>query len=82
MVSIHAPVRGATQFSLLVALACVVSIHAPVRGATQRGQLRLQRRAVSIHAPVRGATRRYAATQAIFFSFNPRAREGRDILIW
>ena len=33
-VSIHAPVRGATDKSRLVAIIIYVSIHAPVRGAT------------------------------------------------
>jgi len=34
MVSIHAPVKGATFFSARVVHAADVSIHAPVKGAT------------------------------------------------
>ena len=34
LVSIHAPVKGATLVSTVVAAVRVVSIHAPVKGAT------------------------------------------------
>ena len=56
IVSIHAPVIGATWSSADVFAYIDVSIHAPVIGATEleRDNARLQ--AVSIHAPVIGAT--------------------------
>ena len=57
-----------------------VSIHAPARGATNGGRVLPSSDNVSIHAPARGATtqpRHYSHTTA---SFNPRAREGRDLL--
>ena len=56
LVSIHAPVRGATNPALCQRCRIAVSIHAPVRGATNSQPLFLCRYTVSIHAPVRGAT--------------------------
>ena len=56
IVSIHAPVRGATITIFTGIPVCSVSIHAPVRGATitiLSGKTVFK---VSIHAPVRGAT--------------------------
>ena len=35
---------------------------------------------VSIHAPVRGATQYRYLSPVILYRFNPRAREGRDLL--
>ena len=35
--------------------------------------------AVSIHAPARGATALGIPSICLFLSFNPRAREGRDV---
>ncbi len=57
VVSIHAPVRGATGFLEGNLVADWVSIHAPVRGATQAILAHNEEVRVSIHAPVRGATR-------------------------
>ena len=34
---------------------------------------------VSIHAPVKGATGKYRQQSKVAYSFNPRAREGRDL---
>ena len=56
-VSIHAPTRGATLYSLGRGHVMLVSIHAPTRGATQRGRKSGNyNTCVSIHAPTRGAT--------------------------
>ncbi len=80
-VSIHAPARGATGgCATAQETTLVVSIHAPARGAT-RSRLPPDARAgeVSIHAPARGATRRASLAANARASFNPRAREGRDI---
>ena len=57
-----------------------VSIHAPARGATDDVQTALERFDVSIHAPARGATCRIPALQPWLSGFNPRAREGRDVI--
>ena len=58
-----------------------VSIHAPVRGATQALRNSFGALVVSIHAPVRGATGLGGDGFQNKYSFNPRAREGRDIMI-
>ena len=58
LVSIHAPVKGATRYVRHVPGAGQVSIHAPVKGATGAvGGERIGFADVSIHAPVKGATR-------------------------
>ena len=57
-----------------------VSIHAPVRGATQALRNSFGALVVSIHAPVRGATGLGGDGFQNKYSFNPRAREGRDPL--
>ncbi len=57
MVSIHAPLRGATIFPSTTSCFLPVSIHAPLRGATQYDFSPLAKLWVSIHAPLRGATR-------------------------
>ena len=78
LVSIHAPVRGATIFHLHHIGKEEVSIHAPVRGATNT-QFGLTGPAlVSIHAPVRGATHFPRPECGNKSCFNPRTREGCD----
>jgi len=59
VVSIHAPVKGATLRSLTIEIKnlATVSIHAPVKGATGWQLVdKVLKRGVSIHAPVKGAT--------------------------
>jgi len=56
----------------------IVSIHAPVKGATATRREEHATVIVSIHAPVKGATR-LACLFLWLSSFNPRAREGRDL---
>ena len=78
MVSIHAPVKGATRALIRFKLASLVSIHAPVKGATDTDQPGHDIDDVSIHAPVKGATV-YLKTQfCVFVCFNPRTRKGCD----
>jgi len=80
LVSIHAPVKGATTVIRLGCVACRVSIHAPVKGATDDGVRGPAVETVSIHAPVKGATRRPDRIRRRWGRrFDPRAREGRDI---
>ena len=55
-VSIHAPVKGATQLVGGDVMMFPVSIHAPVKGATTPVRAILEALPVSIHAPVKGAT--------------------------
>ena len=63
-----------------VAAPVVVSIHAPVKGATDLSRSGSASGAVSIHAPVKGATGCSMPTESVIASFNPRAREGRDLI--
>jgi len=50
-----------------------------VKGATLRTAALHGDGAVSIHAPVKGATCASSASTSATVSFNPRAREGRDL---
>ena len=56
VVSIHAPVMGATYIRQAATNKNTVSIHAPVMGATPLNPLWCTSSCVSIHAPVMGAT--------------------------
>ena len=64
MISIHAPVKGATLYEDLAEVVNVISIHAPVKGATRFVQVAFKLRRISIHAPVKGATCRNTAASA------------------
>ena len=59
IISIHAPVKGATTQSCNKVAITHISIHAPVKGATKYMQKALADYVISIHAPVKGATRLY-----------------------
>jgi len=79
LVSIHAPVTGATQERHQCRRRDVVSIHAPVTGATGLQEQLAADVGVSIHAPVTGATARALRLWQLRLCFNPRARDGRDM---
>ena len=53
-VSIHAPVKGRRDDSVVKTELLEVSIHAPVKGRRRRAGVAEARKAVSIHAPVKG----------------------------
>ena len=57
-----------------------ISIHAPARGATLGLVQTINFRTISIHAPARGATFRFIHNKADCNYFNPRSREGSDIV--
>ncbi len=57
LISIHAPVEGATRQYTATDYSAIISIHAPVEGATGVEVLYWQPLPISIHAPVEGATR-------------------------
>ena len=57
-----------------------VSIHAPVKDATLSLARIQETLRVSIHAPVKDATRHSVQMAASSRSFNPRTREGCDLL--
>ena len=56
VISIHAPVKGATSFLMLLIIRHGISIHAPVKGATYITMPLTDIDQISIHAPVKGAT--------------------------
>ena len=78
MISIHAPVKGATCPPCRIQEYLEISIHAPVKGATLPRFQTVQSVAISIHAPVKGATRCWRISRAGSRNFNPRSREGSD----
>jgi len=83
MISIHAPVKGATRFPFGVECKAQISIHAPVKGATHDLDNHRARGSISIHAPVKGATLdEYGRLQRRILDFNPRTREGCDGSTW
>ena len=55
-ISIHAPVKGATNLSSNGFEPFIISIHAPVKGATGALWASYTDLKISIHAPVKGAT--------------------------
>ena len=55
-VSIHAPTKGATEFTVEFLVTKAVSIHAPTKGATPSARPPSSHWPVSIHAPTKGAT--------------------------
>ena len=55
-ISIHAPVKGATELGWDVKAGVGISIHAPVKGATRSDCRSVGLSSISIHAPVKGAT--------------------------
>jgi len=56
LISIHAPVKGATGGSGRSPWRRQISIHAPVKGATAGYDVVYTIPGISIHAPVKGAT--------------------------
>ena len=78
IISIHAPVKGATGAEGQGEGCPRISIHAPVKGATHSDPYDVDYSQISIHAPVKGATRRRSPGGSFAFDFNPRSREGSD----
>ena len=58
----------------------VISIHAPVKGATRADRDICLIPRISIHAPVKGATSIRQLAVCLELDFNPRSREGSDIV--
>ena len=78
LISIHAPVKGATGGSNINVTGFKISIHAPVKGATLLNSMRNRFYMISIHAPVKGATLSPGVVSRKGGDFNPRTREGCD----
>ena len=79
IVSIHAPMRGATKVTFPNDNLPSISIHAPMRGATKGLSSRRLEISISIHAPLRGATSKTANAGTTEFTFNSRIQVGCDI---
>ena len=79
MISIHAPVKGATPPDVADTVNDDISIHAPVKGATRSNKMSSPDTGISIHAPVKGATSGNNGQPIATSHFNPRTREGCDV---
>ena len=79
-VSIHASAKEATLRIFHLAVNVLVSIHASAKEATAVKDAHACVRKVSIHASAKEATGGSFSTGAIFISFNPRLREGGDLI--
>ena len=80
-ISIHAPARGATRVHVHRNMVLDISIHAPARGATDKKESLTKKVAISIHAPARGATVQMVDSKTGVCDFNPRSREGSDVVL-
>ena len=80
-VSIHAPARGATTKLVSVHRFMLVSIHAPARGATANSNGSVSSQGFQSTRP-RGARPPGPFPWCHRCSFNPRAREGRDTMVF
>jgi len=79
-ISIHAPVKGATPECRRQWTEKPISIQAPVKGATSAARCRWPKSVISIHAPVKGATSEHQYDRVNLVHFNPRTREGCDLV--
>ena len=57
-----------------------ISIHAPAKGATQSKKVPPSITGISIHAPAKGATTSFWRIGYLVIYFNPRSREGSDMV--
>ena len=80
MISIHAPVKGATccQAGYCNHLHRHFNPRTREGCDTHKGLRQLRKCIISIHAPVKGATADSITTISVFQDFNPRTREGCD----
>ena len=78
-VSIHAPAKGATYGKHIKHQQHIVSIHAPAKGATMTAWSLVTMRKFQSTRP-RRARQKTAFRHVDIPCFNPRAREGRDII--
>ena len=77
-ISIHAPMKGATEHDISVTSVPLISIHAPAKGATSAFLCIPSLYSISIHAPAKGATCFLPSHRSLTVYFNPRSREGSD----
>ena len=80
IISIHAPARGATKNEGAAFLNAYISIHAPARGATRKAAIQTYSGIFQSTLPRGERPYHPIATQATI-DFNPRSREGSDLLV-
>ncbi len=80
LISIHAPAKGATFLTRNIKYQTYISIHAPAKGATLQKTILILLQVISIHAPAKGATYYYTNQVLTVTHFNPRTREGCDLI--
>ncbi len=74
------PRRERPSLTLICPVLFIISIHAPAKGATKNDITNLGGYLISIHAPAKGATLRCLFCNTSHFDFNPRSREGSDLI--
>ena len=77
-ISIHAPMKGATEHDISVTSVPLISIRTPTKGATIKSPNSKLFFIISIHAPAKGATMQKDFSGRFAEYFNPRSREGSD----
>ena len=77
-ISIHAPVKGATETVAAGSPALVISIHAPVKGATRHAGRRCCRTGYFNPRSREGSDVKIGHASTCRSDFNPRSREGSD----
>ena len=77
-ISIHAPVKGATQIASGGRWQDVISIHAPVKGATLKYQMEVYITWYFNPRSREGSDHQSVHTWSACTYFNPRSREGSD----
>ena len=72
--------EGSDKYSRVSPTVYSISTHAPARGATIIDRFCATCVPISTHAPARGATIDTAVTSEDVVNFNPRSREGSDVI--
>ncbi len=80
LISIHAPAKGATSNSEMQQLSFYISIHAPAKGATDTGLLN-NTAPLPFQSTLPRRERHFERGEInIYGDFNPRSREGSDLV--
>ena len=79
-ISIHAPMKGATEHDISVTSVPLISIRTPTKGATIKSPNSKLFFIISIHAPAKGATQiaELGTTKTLFQSTLPRRERQRS----
>jgi len=80
MISIHAPLRGATNLNRPLVTLIDISIHAPLRGATRWHQRTFCTRCNFNPRSPAGSDTYLCSVRPQYINFNPRSPAGSDLL--